>query len=165
MQLIFNAPMSPNEAVKLLCIGDDTTDIVLLLVERFAVAIAVSVHHDAAFYADPLIPKGCNRIKDAHPPVCAASMTLLVFLIPAERLICLSLLLNASMQSLLIGFDAHQIIIVLLHNLVQRFFWVCNASSVTPTPVNSTALSTHRTTSCSLTNLCSIGITACTMPR
>ena len=107
MQLIFDAPMSPNDVVKLLCIGDDTTDVKLLLVERFAVPIAVSVHHDAALYSDPLVPKGCNRIKDAHPPVGAASMTLLVFLIPAERLICLGLLLNSSIQSLLIRFDTH----------------------------------------------------------
>ena len=116
MQSVLNAPMSANDAMKLLGTSDDTTDVVLLLIKRFSVSISVSLHDNAALDAHPLVSKCSNSIKHTDCPSCAASMLLFAFLIATERLLCLrlllnssvqSLLLNSSVQSLLIRFDTH----------------------------------------------------------
>ncbi len=122
MQLILNPPMPTNEEMKLLGTRNDTTNVILSLIKRFATSIPASLHHDAALDPRPLMPKGSHSIKYAHLPSRAPSMLLFVFLILVEWLIRLGLLPNALIQSLLIGFDTHQIVIALLDNLMQCFF-------------------------------------------
>jgi hypothetical protein len=51
MQSILDAPMLTNNPMKLFCTRDDTTDVVLPLIEWFPVSIPVSLHHNAALYS------------------------------------------------------------------------------------------------------------------
>ncbi len=122
MQSILDAPMPADDAMKLLGIRNNTTDVVLLLVKRFSISIATSLHHNCPLNTWPLMPKGGHTIKHADFPCRAPSMPLFLFLIAIEGLLRLRLLSNASVQSLLIGFDTDQIIIALLDNVMQCFF-------------------------------------------
>ena len=99
--------------MKLVCIRNNTTNVVLLLIEKFPDSIPVSLHYNAALNADPLMPKCCNSIKQADAPACVLSMSLFVFLIVTQQLTGFELLFNALVQSSLIRFDTHQIIISL----------------------------------------------------
>ena len=142
MQSVLNAPMSANDAIKLLGTRDDTTDVVLLLVKRLAVSIPLSLHHNAGFYSWSLVPKCCDLIKHTGCPMRAPSMCLFVCLILTERLLCLRLLGNSSVQSLLIRFDTHHVIISLFNNLVQRFF----DSAMRPASRQSCLIQLHQAT-------------------
>ncbi len=108
--------------MKLLDIRNNTTDVVLPLKKGSPVSISLSLYDNRTLDSWLLPPKCCDCIKYTDCPSCAASMTLFVFLIATERLLRLRLLLNASVQSLLIRFDTHQVIIALLDDLVQCFF-------------------------------------------
>ena len=105
MQSILNAPVSANDAMKLFSIDDNTANVVLPLVKRFSISIATSLHHNRALDSWPLMPEGGHAIKYADFPCRAPSMSLFLFLIVTKGLLRLRLLGNASVQSLLIGFD------------------------------------------------------------
>lgn len=122
MQSILDAPMPANDAMKLLGISSDTANVGLPLVKRFSISIAVSLHHNRALDTCPLMPKSGHAIKHADFPCRAPSMSLFLFLIATQGVLRLRLLGNASVQSLLIGFDTDQIVIALLNKLVQCFF-------------------------------------------
>ena len=122
MQSILDAPMPANDAMKLLGISSDTADVGLPLVKQFSISIAVSLHHNRALDTWSLMPKSSHTIKHTDFPCCAPPMPLFLFLIAIEGLLRLRLLSNASVQSLLIGFDTDQIVIALLNKLVQCFF-------------------------------------------
>jgi hypothetical protein len=111
MQSILDAPMPANDVMKLLGIRNDTANVVLPLVKRFAISISVSLHYNRALDSWPLMPKGSHTIKHTDFPGRAPPMPLFLFLIAIEGLLRLRLLSNASVQPLLIGFDTDQIVI------------------------------------------------------